>query len=172
MVKKERKERKSKKTTVGKSKERKEKFTKQQSVDDYDKLFNLIKIFFGNNPKYKNVSDYQKKKHKFIIQRFMSIKYPDTAQRFNVNKINPVAVVNLWRIVASKYNRTPVWIFTKTKKAPEASTKSFVPSEDTVNFYLRYHKISKRDLNDAMKFNKEKILNELEAIEKTRESDE
>lgn len=167
------KERKERKPRVKTEKVRKPRVQKEKSSgNDYDKLFDFIKVFFGSNPKYKEVNDYQKKKHRFIMQRFMSIRYPDTAQRFNVNKINPVAVVNLWRIVASKYNRTPVWIFTKTKKAPETSTKSFVPSEDTINFYLRYHKISKRDLNDAMKFNKEKILNELEAIEKTRESDE
>jgi hypothetical protein len=161
-------ERKPKTERVRRQKQTSEK----SSGNDYDKLFDFIKVFFGSNPKYKEVSDYQKKKHKFILNRFMSIRYPDTAQRFNINKINPVAVVNLWRVVAGKYNRTPSWIFTKTKKSPERKENDFIPSEDTINFYLRFHKISKRDLNDAMKFHKNDILNELERIEKTRSTDE
>lgn len=166
-------ERKNRKPRVKTEKIRKPKTQKEKSSgNDYDKLFDFIKVFFGSNPRYKEVNDYQKKKHRFIMQRFMAIRYPDTAQRFNINKINPVAVVNLWRTVGAKYSRTPGWIFTKTKKAPDTKENSFVPSEDTVNFYLRYHKISKRDLNDAMKFHKDDILNELKWIEKTRNSDE
>lgn len=140
--------------------------------NNYDNLFDFIKVFFGNNSKYKEVNDYQKKKHFFMLQRFMSIRYPDTAQKFNINKINPVAVVNLWKLVANKYNRTPIWIFTKVKKQQIVKEKSFIPSEDTINFYLRYHKISKRDLKDAMKFNRDIILNELEKIEKLRNDNE
>jgi len=168
------KEKKARKPRVKKPKVVKEKKVKvKSSPDDYDKLFNFTKIFFGNNPKYKDATNYQKKKHRFMMNRFMAIRYPETAERFNINKINPVAVTNLWHLVGGKYNRTPQWVWTKTKKVKEEKTKSkFVPSEDTIVFYLRKQKISRRDFNDAMKFYKEEILEELERIEKTIEEHE
>lgn len=168
MAVKEKKPRKARKPRTKKPKTEKAK----ASPDDYDKLFNFTKIFFGNNPKYHDVTNYQKKKHRFMMNRFMAIRYPDTAERFNVNKINPVAVINLWRIVGRKYNRTPQWFWTKTKKPKEKKSKTFVPSEDTVKFYLRKQQISQRDLNDAMKFHEDEILEELERIEKTIEENE
>lgn len=140
--------------------------------NDFDNLFNFIKIFFGNNPKYNEVTSYQKRKHRFMLQRFMSIRYPDVAQKFNINKINGSVVVDLWHHVGKKYNRTPNWIWTKTKQSTKKKVDKFIPKDETIKFYLRRQDISRRDFNDAMKFHKEELLHELEIIEKTIESDE
>jgi len=138
---------------------------KETSVDDYDKLFNFTKVFFGNNPKYNDVTNNQKKKHRFIIQRFMAIRYPATAELFNINRINPVAVINMWKIVASKFTKTPFWIYTKTKTTINKKEK-YVPSDETIAYYLKINKISRRDLSDGLKYNNE-ILEDLKIIEKT-----
>lgn len=107
-----------------------------------------------------------------MLQRFMSIRYPDVAQKFNINKINGSVVVDLWHHVGKKYNRTPNWIWTKTKQSTKKKVDKFIPKDETIKFYLRRQDISRRDFNDAMKFHKEELLHELEIIEKTIESDE
>jgi hypothetical protein len=160
-----------KKEKVKKPKVKKEKV--KTSPDDYNKLFNFTKIFFGNNSKWENVTNYQKKKHRFMMNRFMAIRYPSQAEKFNINKINPVAVINLWRVVGKKFTRTPGWFWTKTKKAVVTKTKGvFVPSEDTISFYLKKQEISRRDFNDGMKYYKEDLLIELERIEKILNEDD
>ena len=61
------------------------------------------------------VKGYDKSKNSFMTNRFMSIKFPVQANMFNALKIDPVGQAEAWRMVASKFNRVPGFIYTKTK---------------------------------------------------------
>ena len=55
---------------------------------DETKLFDFVKIMFTKRDSYANVKESSKKRHHFMINRFMSIKFPANAQLFNFNGIN------------------------------------------------------------------------------------
>lgn len=129
------------------------------------KLFDLIKIFFGNNPEYDKLKANDKGKNRFMINRFFSIKYPLVAHRLNLNGTDPVHVVDCWHLVAAQSSRTPTWMYTKTKKAKDKSENKFEPSEDTILYYLRKHRLSMADYKECLKFNSVELLDELKKLE-------
>jgi hypothetical protein len=114
-------------------------------------LFDLIKIMFTDSKKYSEISNIAKSKHSFIVNRFFSIKYPSTAQSLNFNGINGAVLVDLWQMVASRYNKVPYWVYTKTKKTE--SQKEWYPPKELVSLYLTTHKMSEQDLKMMIKFN-------------------
>ncbi len=83
---------------------------------DETKLFDFIKIMFTKNADYNKVSNHNKKRHHFMINRFFAIQYPSNAQMFNINGINGNAVIDSWQMVAQRFGKVPMWIYTKTKK--------------------------------------------------------
>jgi len=140
------------------------KYKKAKSVDDYDNLFNFIKIFFNKNVKYNNTTNYQRQKHRFMINRFFAIQYPTSAQALNQINTNPTAVVNTWHRFANRFSKTPGWIFTKTKKTKK-NKKLYTPSPDALNRFLKQNKISIRDYQDLYKYNYDNLVIELKNIE-------
>lgn len=114
-------------------------------------LFDLIKIMFTNSAEYQKVKTIDKTRHSFIINRFFSIKYPSTAQSLNFNGVNGAVLVDLWQMVASRYNKVPFWVYTKTKKAE--SQKEWYPPKELVSLYLNAHKMTEQDLKMMIKFN-------------------
>ena len=84
---------------------------------DETKLFDFVKIMFTKREQYGKLKESSKKRHHFMINRFMSINFPANAQVFNFNGINGSKVVDSWQMVASRFNRVPGWIYTKTKNS-------------------------------------------------------
>lgn len=116
-------------------------------------LFDLVKTMFTDPKKYKELKNSDKARHHFMIQRFMAIKFPSTAQQLNRNGINGWAVIDLWSLVALRFKgKVPGWIYTKTKKA-ETVEKKWKPDADIAKFWMKRTGMSQRDLDDAIKFN-------------------
>lgn len=131
------------------------------------KLFEFVKILFNNPKKYKQLNGHEIGKHRFMINRFMSIRYPEMANLLNINKINSRHLVDCWYLVASnRYNRTPGWIFTKVRKNKENSKSEFQPHDNTIKFYLKINEINIKDFKQAMKYYRPEILKELELLQK------
>ena len=129
-------------------------------------LFPFIKVFFSKPKEYEKLKAYDKKRHKFMLQRFMSIRYPEAAQAFNINKINPLGVIDSWHKVAVQFKRVPGWIYTRVRKKKKVKEKKvFEPMESTVKYYMERNEIGNREYKEALKFNKEGILKELKDIE-------
>jgi hypothetical protein len=153
-------------------KERKEKKPRVKSSAEYDgTLFSFVKMFFGNNPNYEKLTQYDKGRHRFMIQRFMSIQYPIMANKLNINKTNPAHIVSSWKTVASRYNTTPKWIWTKVEKGEKVNNKKIDIDPEVLKFYLNKYQISKRDFKEALKFNPDQVLNEIQSIEKQIKAD-
>lgn len=127
-------------------------------------LFDLVKVMFTNPKKYTELKNVDKAKHYFMIQRFMSIQHPSTAQQLNRVGINGWAVVDLWQLVASRFNRVPVWIYTKTKKV--ATEKTWKPDPEISKIWMKRTGLGERDLKDAIKYNPEEMKRLFSSLEK------
>lgn len=114
-------------------------------------LFEFMKVMFSDPKRYKTLRNSDKARHHFMVQRFMSIKFPTTAQQLNRNGINGWAVMDLWSLVALRFKgRVPGWIYTKTKK--QTKEKTWKPDPEIAAIWMKRTGMSQRDLNDAIKF--------------------
>jgi len=114
------------------------------------KLFEYINVMFSSPNKWSQLKAYDKVKNSFMINRFMSIKFPIQANLFNKLKIDSVGVAESWRMVASKFNRVPGWIYTRVRKTKKE--KVWEPTQEAIDFYLKINEIGKREYEEAMKF--------------------
>jgi len=129
------------------------------------KLFDFIKVMFNQKLGYSNVSNADKKRHAFMINRFWSIKHPETAGALNILKINSVEVVNLWSRLALNYKKIPYWFYTKTKKK-KAKSLNFKYSEEAINKYMNIYEVDSCSLASLQKMYPNELKKELTAIEK------
>ena len=80
------------------------------------------------------------------------VDYVDCRLRFPV-----VSVLGVFRSVAVPQSRL---------KAPAKPEDGFIPSDETVKFYIDKFKLSYKDYKTCEKFNKEELYAELESVEK------
>ncbi len=128
-------------------------------------LFDFIKVIFEQNNKYEDLKSYDKIKHNFMLNRFMSIQYPIQAQMFNRLGISSLGVSDSWRKVGRQYKRTPGWVFTKLSKN-QKNQKTYTPSAEALNLFLQINEIGEREYKEALKFNNEVVVESLKGIEK------
>ena len=133
------------------------------------KLFDYIKVLFGQDLPWKKLKGYDKSKNSFMVNRFMSIKFPIQANMFNALKIDPVGQAEAWRMVASKFNRVPGFIYTKTKASKKI--KTWVPDPKALEFYLKINEIGERDFKEAMKHHPSEVKNAITVLEKQMSND-
>lgn len=134
---------------------------------DETKLFDFIKILFTKPKDYQNITNHNKKRHHFMINRFFAIKFPANAQLFNKNGINPIAVIDSWALVGSRFKGVPGWIYTKTKKPTTvpSSKNKYIPSEAVIQFFMERNEIGKREFKELEKFAKEDLYANLKRLE-------
>jgi hypothetical protein len=128
-------------------------------------LFDFVRVMFTNPNEYNKIKNAEKGKHFFMVSRFMSIKYPSTAQQLNRNGINGSAVVDLWQMVSSKFQRVPGWIYTKTKRT-SASDKVWKPNPEVAKLWMERNNIGERELREAIKYNPDEMKRSFSALEK------
>ena len=133
------------------------------------KLFDFIKVLFGRDLQWEKLKGYDKSKNSFMVNRFMSIKFPMQANMFNALKIDPIGQAEAWRMVASKFNRVPGFIYTKTKASKKI--KTWVPDPKALEFYLKINEIGERDFKEAMKHHPSEVKNAITVLEKQMSND-
>lgn len=119
-------------------------------------LFDLIKCIFKKGNAWDKISNIEKSRNFFMVNRIMSIQFPVQANQFNKLKINPYPVVDWWhRTMTGHYKSQPSWIFTKTNKTKE---NKGIDNKETVDFSFvegvirEKYQITKRDLSDLKTF--------------------
>lgn len=132
---------------------------------DETKLFDFVKIMFTKRDSYANVKESSKKRHHFMINRFMSIKFPANAQLFNFNGINGSKVIDSWQMVTSRFNKVPGWIYTRTKSSNKNVKEKYQPSDEALRFYMEKNEIGKREVEELKEFNKEQFYSDLKKLE-------
>ena len=133
------------------------------------KLFDYIKVLFGKDSQWNKLKGYDKSKNSFMTNRFMSIKFPIQANMFNALKIDPVGQAEAWRMVASKFNRVPGFIYTKPKL--KRRRKNGILILKLLEMYLKINEIGERDFNEAMKHMPSEIKNAINVLEKQMSND-
>ena len=132
---------------------------------DETKLFDFIKIMFTNSKHYSKIKQLNKKRHHFMVNRFMSIKFHANAQLFNINGINGANVIDSWQKVTSRFNKVPFWIYTKTKSSKKNIKDKYQPSEEALRLYMEKNEIGKREIEELKQFNKEQFYSDLKKLE-------
>jgi len=136
---------------------------------DPTKLFDFISILFTDKKAFDKLKPYEKARHFFMINRFMSITLPVQANYLQHLKANPAEVINYWQETMTRlYNRVPSWMYIKTKKAKEAAKKTKFVEDATIKEYCERLGYSRRQINEALEFFPEKMTEELIQFEKLR----
>ena len=125
--------------------------------------FDIIKAF--HTREWEKISDRDKARNLFMINRICSIAYPLQANSFNNIKINPENVVNFWKILVTHQNKkTPSWIWTKTIKGDKAKVKKEY-REEIIEFIKEKYQISNREIQELQEFFPTKFNNFYREIE-------
>ena len=132
---------------------------------DETKLFDFVKIMFTKKEDYRKIKESSKKRHHFMINRFMSIQFPANAYLFNFNGISGNKVIGCWQMVASRFNKVPGWIYTRTKTSKKNVKEKYQPSEEVLRFYMEKNEIGKREIEELKQFNKEQFHSDLKKLE-------
>ena len=135
------------------------------------KLFDYIKVLFGKDEHWDKVSNYDKSKNSFMTNRFMSIKFPIQANLFNSLKIDPAGQAEAWRLVSSKFNRVPGFIYTKVKKSAKQKAKEWNPNPKALELYMKFNEIGEREYKEALKHNPSLVQNSIDTLEKQMGND-
>ena len=130
------------------------------------KLFDYIKVLFGKDTQWKKLKGYDKSKNSFMTNRFMSIKFPTQANMFNTLKIDTVGQAEAWRLVSSKFNRVPGFIYTKVKKTVKQKAKEWNPNPKAKEMYMKFNEIGEREFKEALKYNPSLIQSSVDTLEK------
>ena len=130
------------------------------------KLFDYIKVLFGKDEHWDKVTTYDKSRNSFMTNRFMSIKFPIQANLFNTLKTDPVGQAEAWRMVASKFNRVPGFIYTKVKKQEVTKGKDWKPNPKAVELYMKFNEIGDREFKEALKYDPSQVRTAIDILEK------
>jgi len=135
------------------------------------KLFDYIKVLFGKDEHWDKVTNYDKSKNSFMTNRFMSIKFPIQANLFNSLKIDPAGQAEAWRLVSSKFNRVPGFIYTKVKKSAKQKAKEWNPNPKALELYMKFNEIGEREYKEALKHNPSLVQSSIDILEKQMGND-
>jgi len=130
------------------------------------KLFDYIKVLFGKDAQWEKTSNYDKSKNSFMTNRFMSIKFPIQGNMFNTLKIDPVGQAEAWRLISSKFNRVPGFIYTKVKKSAKQKAKEWNASPKALELYMKFNEIGEREYREALKYNPTEVQSSIDKLEK------
>jgi hypothetical protein len=132
-------------------------------------LFDIIQIIFTNPSKYSLLSNLEKRKYFFILNRRFAIQHPMQANALQHIKVNQVAVIDFWQNFLKKQYKgyIPKWIYTKgVKKTQEIKEKKLTINNDLINEYCKHYMIDRKSILDALKFFENETIKELKEFEK------
>ena len=129
-------------------------------------LFDFIKVMYTNPTEFKKLSLHERGKHYFMINRFMSIKFPLQAYYMSHLKIHPGQAVTFWHeFVQGKFSKVPGWMYTKLNKKKVEKTLGADVSEEVLNYYCQKNQCSRKVLQEAIQMIGEPMIAELKQIE-------
>ena len=103
----------------------------------------------------------------YIIENIVAISF--FSDDHTVLKIDTIGQAEAWRMVASKFNRVPSFIYTKTKASKKV--KLWEPNPKALEVYLKINEIGERDFKEAMKHNPTELKHAITVLEKQMSDD-
>lgn len=130
-------------------------------------LFDTIAVMFEAPQRWGEVTNYDKKKHYFMINRIMSIQYPVHANMVQNLKTNQIAVVDFWfRFVSKQFKRKPQWLFTSAKKKTSTAKKKDSVTDEMIKNFADRLGYEIKDVRKAIEYFGDGILVEVKEIDK------
>ena len=131
-------------------------------------LFDFIKILFKKSDKkaWNSLSSYEKSKFQFMLNRFMSIKYPFNANQLNAVKTNGLGVAETWHSVAERFygDTVPSFIYTKTSKNKKADSPIAKIPKESIDIWCERHECGEREFNEMLELDQKSVIEELKYI--------
>ena len=101
--------------------------------------------------------DEDKEKNFFIINRYMSKKYPVQAQLLNQKSINKISAINLWYFFILNDRYYTKWFWSKSVKDKE----ELIITEKDFNYLVDRLKISEFNLKSLIEYYPDMVIDEL-----------
>lgn len=126
-------------------------------------LFDFINIIFTDPVKFKEVTNGEKQKNYFMLNRRFAIQFPMQANVLQLLKINQIAVIDYWHNFLRKYYKTvPSWIYAKgIKKTKEIKEKSTSINNELIIMYSKTFELDSKSIKSALEFYPEQMIKEL-----------
>ena len=86
-------------------------------------------------------------------------------------KIDPIGQAEAWRLVSSKFNRVPGFIYTKVKKSAKQKAKEWSPNPKALELYMKFNEIGEREYKEALKINPSQVQSSIDILEKQMGND-
>jgi hypothetical protein len=135
-------------------------------------LFDYVKVVFSKNEKaWKELNDVDKSRNFFMLNRFMSIRYPMQALALSPLRVHMPSVSNYWHRTMTQLHGGPVpkWIYAKTLKK-NTDPKVKMPTDKMIRWYCEKNEMSESDFNRHVEFFGNDFLKEILQLEKVLKS--
>lgn len=132
-------------------------------------LFDLTKIIFERPNEWQEVSNADKRKWYYLIQRRFCIQHPIQANALQRMKVEQAYVLDFWqRYMYRTYGgRTPGWMYTAgVKKAKDKKETKMKVSDSVITQYAKMMELDKKSVFDALEFYPDVMLSELKQFQK------
>lgn len=118
-----------------------------------DNLFDFLTIIFEKQNEYKNVGNNLKQRHFFMLNRLMSIQYPQFANVLNYNGINTLYGTEMWARFGRNFKKRPAFLYTKTNKSDKEKKVKLDIDPEHLQKYMELKSLSKREVDELIEFN-------------------
>jgi len=121
-------------------------------------------FIFKQKDQYKNLTDEDKEKFFFIMNRKFARQFPKHAQFFNNKNMDKSSALDVWYHFFIKQRTTdiPKWYWFKLSGKKE---KSLLNKEE-VDFFLEFYQIKRDDLDFLIKYFPEELAEEVKKFKK------
>lgn len=135
-------------------------------------LFDFVKLsFIATDKQWSELNDSDKSRNFFMMNRFLSIKFPVQVSVLSHMRINAPSTMDYWHMTLSKlFKSVPPWIYAKTKKKAVEDKKKNLPSEQMVKWYCQKEEMSRKDYECSVTLFGDEFLEEIRGLEKILKS--
>lgn len=123
----------------------------------------IVDFIFKNRNNYSKLTDEDKKKFFFIINRKFSCQFPHQANFLNSKFIDKDSALDVWFNYLNKMTNIPSWYWTKYEK--EKKHNKF--SNKDIEIFKKYNEhFNERDLEYILKYFEEEVKEEIKILKK------
>jgi len=129
----------------------------------YD-FMHVADFIFKKKEDYRNLSDEDKEKAFFMINRKFARGFPKNAEFFNKKSFDKPSAVDIWYhfFIKKRVQGVPDWYWGLKK---EAKSKS-IATKDDIEFLMTYYDIKEQDVHFLMEHYPEDVIEELKKYHK------
>jgi len=121
-------------------------------------------FIFKQKDKYKDLSDEDKEKFFFIMNRKFARKFPKHAQFFNNKNMNKSSALDIWYyfFIKQRTMDVPQWYWFKMNRKKEAGPLK----KEEVEFLMDFYEIKNEDVEFLIKYYPEEVNEEVKKFKK------